>query len=148
MCVIIDANQLGDFAAPNTSQSSKDGMKRLHKWIRTTGGRVVYPQSGKYAEEIASNSNAMEVLTMYKNARRATVPRCQELDDAMKEFAKKDIKSNDVHILAAAKASHATLLCTKDRALMDDFKRLIRGGKIYPNSKKAQEKVLRESTCP
>ena len=147
MCVIIDANQLGNFAVPDTNQSSKDGMERLHKWILTRG-KVVYPQFGKYAEEIESNSKAAKVLKRYKRARRATVPHRQELDDAMKEFSKKDIKSNDAHILAVAKASHATLLCTKDRDLKDDFKRLIRGGKIYPNSKKAQEKLLRESTCP
>ena len=147
MCVIIDANQLGDFAAPNTNQSSKDGMKRLHKWIRTTGGRVVYPQFGKYAAEIASNSNAVEVLTRYKRARRVKAPRRQELDDAMKEFAKKDMKSNDAHILAAAKASRATLLCTKDRDLMDDFRDLIEDGKIYPNGKRAQRDVLRDHKC-
>ena len=147
MCVIIDANQLGDFVVLNTNQSSKDGMERLHKWILTRG-KVVYPQFGKYAEEIAGNSKAVGMLTRYKRANRATAPRRQELDDAMREFAKKDIKSNDVHILAAAKASHATLLCTKDHDLMDDFKRLIHNGKIYPNSERAQKRVLRESTCP
>ena len=147
MCVIIDANQFGDFAAPNTNQSSKDGMERLHKWILTRG-KVVYPEFGQYAEEIASNSKVVRVLKRYKRISRVTVPHRSELDNAIKEFKKKNIKSNDAHILAVAKASHATLLCTKDRDLMDDFRDFISDGKIYPNNARAQRRMLDKNTCP
>ena len=48
MCVIIDANQLGDLA---NRDIASPGMERLHEWIEKRG-KVVYLTSGQYADEI------------------------------------------------------------------------------------------------
>ena len=143
MCVIIDANQLGNFV--NTDIASS-GMGRLREWIEKRG-KIVYPTSGKYADEIHKHAKAKRKLKEYVRGGNAKIVDGKACENAAREFDSHGINSNDAHILGLAKVSHATLLCTKDHDLKGDFKRLIRGGKIYPSSKKAQEKMLRENTC-
>ena len=145
MCVvIIDTNQLHDFIKPD---NEKPGMARLRKWIEKKGRVFVYPSSGKYLREIDKYKKAKEKLKDYITRGKAIIVDKEACEKATREFKKRAIKSDDENMLGLAKATHATLLCTKDDDLIEDFKRLIPGGKIYPKTKKAQEDMFNNYKC-
>ena len=142
MCVIIDANQLGDFV-----NITSPGMTLLREWVENRG-KVVYSTSGKYAREIRRHDRARKKLEEYVRRGNAKIFDGETCENAAREFDNYDINSNDAHILGLAKVAGATLLCTDDRMLMRDFKEHISNGKVYPPRRADQEKVLRERTCP
>ena len=134
MCMIVDANQFGDFA---NRDIASPGMERLREWIEKRG-KVVYPTSGKYADEIRKHDKARNNLKEYIRTDRAKIVDRRACENTARKFSRRVAKSDDAHILALAVVADTNLLCTDNEGLKDDLKRLIRGGKIYPNSKKAQ----------
>ena len=56
-----------------------------------------------------------------------------------------DLKSKDIHILAVVKAGSVKLLCSKDRHLHKDFKRVIHG-KNYQGREHSH--LLTNNGCP
>ena len=154
MCVIIDTNKLGDFAKVEniTGDPVMDGLHRLRVWVKN-GGKIVYfkplPKTKEAARhrELQSNESARVVLMDLLRRGRAKLIDYSDCAQSAKKFAPK-IKSDDPHILALAEVSGASVLCTSDRALMDDFGKHIKGGKIYPSSERAQKQMLSQSICP
>ena len=149
MCVIIDANQLSDFIKTD----APPGIVRLREWVEKRG-KIVYPTSGQCADEIHSHGKAKRKLEEYVRRGKAKIVDKEACENAAREFENQVINSNDAHILGLAKVACVTVLCTKDNDLKGDFKRLIDGGKIYPdsetypNSERAQRRMLDRNTCP
>ena len=143
MCVIVDANQLGKFIKPN----APPGIVRLREWVERRG-KIIYPTSGQCADELHSHGEAKKKLAEYVKKGKAKVVDGQACEDAAREFEKQGINSNDAHILGLAKVARVTVLCTEDEDLKGDFKRLIDGGKIYPNNERAQRRMLDRKICP
>ena len=143
MCVIVDANQLGKFIKPN----APPGIVRLREWVESRG-KIIYPTSGQCADELHSHGEAKKKLAEYVKKGKAKVVDGQACEDAAREFEKQGINSDDAHILGLATVAGATMLCTEDRDLMDDFRNFISGGKIYPNNARDQRRMLDRNKCP
>ena len=146
MCIIVDANKLGEFLAnpPN------DDAVPLHQWLgrRNGAGMLVYSTGGKFKAEV--RGKAREKLRVYVQAGRAQlVPADEFSDDADKLRASGRLRSDDPHVLALARASGARLLYTADQNLIADFKDrdLIRSprGKVYSSAANAH--LLTSSAC-
>lgn len=144
MCLIVDANRLGVFLAdPATTDAAP-----IRRWIDRGHGRIVYSTGGTFAREITGRTR--DRLAVYVRAGRAQlVPADRFADDerALREDA--DLRSDDPHVLALARATGARVLYTGDAALMADFKnrKFIRprGGKVY--SRAANKRILTKAVC-
>lgn len=145
MCIIIDANRMGVFL----SELPNADVAPIHDWLMKKGGRIVYSTGGKFAKEISRR--ARERLTAYVRSGMAI-----RIDAEAQKFRRDesslapDIRSDDPHVLALARASGARLLYTDDAALMDDFKdrRFIDDprGKVYKYAKHAKT-LLTKKAC-
>ena len=108
---------------------------------------MVYSAYGDIGKELMG---VKEKLESFSQAGRATLIAPEEIKQELKKLKKlNQHKSNDVHILALAKASGARLLYTADKALMEDFKKkeIIDEprGKIY--SSENNKNLLTLSLC-
>lgn len=143
MCIIIDANKLGSFLADPPDEDSAPVRKWLDK-----GGILVYSTGSIFAEEV--RGRAKRTLTDYVRAGQAKViPKGQFMDDESSLSARRDLRSNDPHVLALARASGARLLYTGDNDLIADFKNKQfidkPRGKVYSGSANAD--LLTRSAC-
>ena len=143
MCIIIDANRMGIFLSepPNADAAP------IHDWLMKKGGRIIYSTGGKFAKEISRR--ARERLTAYVRSGMAIQVDAQKFRRDESSLAP-DVRSDDPHVLALARASGARLLYTDDAALMDDFtdKRFIDGprGKVYKYAAHAK-RLLTKKMC-
>ena len=143
MCIIIDTNKINNFLTDRFAPDAKP----IDKWISSKKGFMVYSASGKLGEELGF---AKTRLRDYSREGRAILINSSLIESEQKKLKKADKhRSNDVHILALAKASGARLLYTADVALMDDFKNgeIINNprGKIYSGAR--HKNLLRQNIC-
>ena len=144
MCIIVDANRLGTFLADPPDEDSRP----IHKWLKSGAGSIVYSTGGRFAQEI--QDRAKTKLADYRRAGRAKlIPASRFADDERDLEAHPDLRSDDPHVLALARAAGARLLYTADRNLISDFKdrRFIDGprGKVYSGAHNAG--LLTRSVC-
>lgn len=145
MCLIVDADRMGIFLeTPEHSDA-----KPIHAWLRRGVGRLVYSTGGKFDSELYRR--ARELLGSYRRAGRATlIPEDTFRDDADRLNEEAELRSNDAHVLALARASRARLLYTGDKSLQDDFRdpHIISNprGKIYSGAK--NRRLLNANACP
>ena len=146
MCIIVDANKLGEFLAnpPN------DDAAPIRQWLeRPNGaGTLVYSTGGKFAGELGHKARTK--LAVYAQAGKARlVPSHRFSEDAEGLRTSGRLLSDDPHILALARARGARLLYTGDQNLIADFKdsSLISDprGKVY--SSVANANLLTRSAC-
>ncbi len=91
-------------------------------------------------------SRARNRLHEYSKAGKAKfVPAARFADDERSLRADADLRSDDPHVLALARAARVRLLYTGDKDLMVDFKKFIDGGNIY--SRAANANLLTSSAC-
>ena len=145
MCLIVDASRLGDCLA----EPVKPDTEPILSWIRR-GGRLIYSTGGQYGSELDRSPQLKRKLRDWVQAGRAQlVPSDQFLDDERALASRRDLRSNDPHILALARHSGARVLYTGDGRLMEDFKNksLIDGprGRIYSGA--ANKRLLTARTC-
>ena len=145
MCVILDTNSVSDVLGREKSIPGSD----LFNWITKGGIKLV---AGKTLLEEMDRSR---FGNWYRNAFRTgnAVRISTKEDDRVEKECERlveqgNCKSNDQHIIALAHISGARLLYTKDKALISDFKELIKG-KVYPthesdNAKKARRRIHQE----
>lgn len=143
MCVIVDANRLGKFLAKENPEEAAP----IHRWL-ARGGRLVYSKGGKFAKEVGNKARA--ALAEYDRAGRARlVPAERFAADEEALRASGQLRSDDPHVLALARASGARVLYTADKKLMADFKdsAVISNprGKVYSTA--AHANLLTSSTC-
>ena len=139
MCMILDANMWSNFL------NKTEDMQPVHKWLRKHG-KIVYSDHKSYKKELDKAPKLKKFLEdCYQSgqAKRIGEKKVEKAINSLKE--NKNIKSNDIHILGLVEASKVKVLCTKDRDLHQDFKKII-GGNIYQN--KNHQKLLTKDTCP
>ena len=144
MCIIVDTNKLGTFLA----DPPDDDSRPIHKWLERRAGSIVYSTGGRFAKEIQGRVRTR--LAAYVRAGRAKlIPGSLFADDERDLEAHPDLRSDDPHVLALARAAGARLLYTADRNLISDFKdrRFIDGprGKVYSGAGNAG--LLTRSVC-
>ena len=144
MCIIVDTNKLGTFLA----DPPDDDSRPIHKWLERRAGSIVYSTGGRFAQEIQGRVRTR--LAAYVRAGRAKlIPGSLFADDERDLKVRTDLRSDDPHVLALARAAGARLLYTADRNLISDFKdrRFIDGprGKVYSGAGNAG--LLTRSVC-
>ena len=142
MCIIVDANRMGDFLADPPG----DDAAPIRRWLDTGRGSVVYSTAGKFAQEIGGR--ARQRLLRYSQAGMARlVPEERFIDD--QNTLQGQVRSDDPHVLALARVTGVRLLYTGDTALIADFKDKAflnkPRGKIY--SGVANANLLTKSAC-
>ena len=145
MCIIVDTNRLGAFLAEPADEDSRP----IRRWLDRGAGSIVYSTGGKFAQEIQGRAKAK--LADYVRAGRAKlIPESRFAADERILKARPELRSNDPHVLALAKAAGVRLLYTADRNLISDFKdkRFIDQprGKVYSGAHNAG--LLTGSVCP
>jgi len=146
MCIIVDANKLGEFLAAPTHEDAEP----IRRWLHRPGspGSLVYSTDGKFASELGNE--AKRKLADYARAGRARlVPGSRFAKDEAQLKASGTLRSNDPHVLALARTSGVRLLYTGDQALIADFKdrRFLRSprGRVYSGA--ANANLLTDKVC-
>ncbi|MDE0458888.1 MAG: hypothetical protein OXI15_16455 [Chromatiales bacterium] len=142
MCIIVDTSRMGDFLADPPG----DDAAPIRRWLDTGSGSVVYSTAGKFADEI--RGHARQRLLRYSQAGKAKfVPEDRFIDD--QNTLEGQIRSDDPHVLALARATGVRLLYTGDADLIADFKDKAfldkPRGKIYSGA--ANANLLTRSAC-
>ena len=141
MCMILDANMFGAFL-----QKTED-MKPIHEWLNQKNGRLLYSNYEKIRKEVDSNKRMKEFLLLRR--RRSSIVKLIEKDDVQRSIeeikGRHELKSDDIHVLGLAKASGTKLLCSQDKKLHKDFKKVVNGS-IYQN--KGHKSLLTYDACP
>lgn len=141
MSIIVDANCALEVLSPTPS----DDFQPVFETIMEKGGRLAYGGS-KLRKEYQALSTVWKFIVALDRAGKANAYPDAEIDALQQAFTSSGaLKSDDPHIIALAQVSGARLLCSRDKALHQDFlaKELIDKprGRIYQNSKHA--KLLR-----
>ena len=147
MCLIIDANKLGEFLKDPPTEDTRP----IHEWLypgrKRRGGVIVYSTVGKFRTEIPDA--ARRRLGELRQDGRAKFYNESEMEQGRKAVTEENMTSDDPHVLGLAMASGAEVLYTGDRDLMDDFRdRKVMGGlrgKIYSGAK--NRGLLRPNIC-
>ena len=144
MCIIVDANRLGNVLA----EPADEDAAPIREWLNRKGGSIFYSTDGKFANELGKKSKIQ--LQNYSRAGKAKLFSASKFEQDLRDLqAQGGLRSNDPHILALARASGARLLYTGDQNLIKDFKdgRFIDNprGKIYSGA--ANANLLTRSTC-
>ena len=116
VCLIIDADCVGLVFGSNRSAAGRD----LAKWLKNRGARLV--AGGQLREELKRDTRFQKwAEEAQKGGRFKKIP---GLDIAREEsrLPRDHCRSNDLHVIALARASGARILYSKDRKLQDDFK--------------------------
>ena len=137
MCMILDNNTWGDFL------KQKPDMEPIHNWLDKKNGKLVYSNHQGFKELSLTYQRSLQE---YKKAGKAKLVPGEKVEKEIRKIKKKHNieKSNDPHILGLAKAGNVKVLCTKDQALQEDFKTIIRGN-IYKN--KNHQHLLTSDLC-
>ena len=149
MCVIIDVTMYHHYLEKENKQ-----MKPLRNWIENGSGRIAYSSYEKFDRELKGkskgNSRMHTQMTAYRKSGLVKVIDKKNVASKVKELENKELKSDDVHILAIALAGNIRLLTTKDGDLQQDFRKFIgKGrlrGKVYQYSNHTH--LLTQDRCP
>ncbi len=146
MCIIIDTDRMHRFF----HEPLVEDAIPIHTWLQR-GGAVAYCTVGKYKQELEKfdNKGRSKLLELQRNG-KAFLVNDQTVIAEKESLEKTDACiSNDIHILALARASGARLLYTGDNALKRDFKNkeIIDSprGKIYSGA--ANKTLLKPNSC-
>ena len=146
MCVVLDSNKIGDFL------NHKPNMVPIHNWLKTQNGKLVYSDHPQIETEIKKHAKMPVFLKERKRTGQAKQIPSRLVNQEIAEIKQKvkkqgyKLKSNDIHIVALAKASGSKLLCSEDQKLHKDFQKLIDNGSIYQY--KSHKKLLKANMCP
>ncbi len=145
MCIIVDANRLGDFLSDPVSEDAAP----IRRWLARGRGQLVYSNGGAFAREIGRTARSR--LFNYSRAGKAMlVPADRFAADERALRRRPGLRSDDSHVLALARATGVRLLWTGDQDLIADFKNrefIDRPrGKVYSGA--ANTGLLARSVCP
>ena len=142
VCLIIDANVVHQVLLRQDDADFRDVSARLFGADKATAS-VVY--GGRLLVEYQTSEQVMRVLRLLDQAGRARAIPSDQVDEETRRVSKSELcVSNDPHIIALARVSKVRLLCSRDRALHNDFtnKRLLDSprGKVY--QKRSHKRLL------
>lgn len=113
MCLIVDANMFGDFFK---SVEFRDAAN----WVTNGPGKVVYGGS-KYKQELARSERTLRALSeLNKQGKVVKLPDTSVDARQATVEARRDLHSDDPHIIAIVIESGCKILCTLDRNLQRD----------------------------
>ena len=142
MCIVIDTNKLGEFFDTPASKNAAP----IHKWL-SGRGLLVFGVGGCFGEIGPGLRRRLRDLVQAGRAR--PVPAAKLDEDVRALQGTGQLRSNDPHILALARASGARVLYTADRDLIVDFKNphLVGHprGKVYSGA--ANARLLAGASC-
>jgi predicted nucleic acid-binding protein len=145
MCIIIDTNQLSNCFGDKPTKAARPVMQ----WVRKRSGCIVY--GGKQQiEEIKKVRAAVVRLAELKIDGLAIEIDKSKIAEEAKKIRNLPRASNDLHILALARASGAKLLFSMDKKLGQDFKnrKLVKvRGSVY-QGREEHRNLLKPSACP
>ena len=133
MCArfIVDRNALF-VVMPKKPRRERDSG--FLEWYKNKHGLLCYAEETNAEEETRAkertyaeeNEDQMEMLREYKRLGRAHVAAEQQMREARTRLDMSDFKigSDDRYVLALSLATEATILCTRDRLLKEDFRKL------------------------
>ena len=138
MCMIVDANVLGMFLL----QPKNKDIEPIYDWLQRGWGSIVYSTGGQFQTDIdARNRQRLAGLVRAGRARLIARDRVRPYET---EF--ENIRFDDPHVLALARAAGVRLLYTRDNRLRRDFRdNKIIGGAIYRDRRDAS--LLTEAAC-
>ena len=117
MCIIVDANRLGDFLA----DPAKPDAAPVRKWLDRGAGRIVYSTGGAFAREIGRR-HRVRLQSWVQAGRASVIPASRFADDERRLGVLGSLRSDDPHVLALAREADVRLLYTNDPDLIADFK--------------------------
>lgn len=139
MCVILDANGLGQYKDPSNTQ-----MQPVRDWLRRSG-KIVYSDTDKVREEWTKGGghNLRRELQRRNRLKLVSIQEVRQKENELKG----QIESDDEHIIALAMVANVKVLVSNDKKLHQDFKnRNLVGGKIYQTAR--HKHLLTRDTCP
>lgn len=144
--MIVDANTLAEFLA----DPIKDDAAPIHDWMERGWGSLIYSTGGQYGTELDRSPNLKRKLEAYARQGRARLIPAEAFERDERVLARRrDLRSDDPHVLALARASGARLLYTGDNELIADFKNkaLIDDprGRVYSGA--SHRRLLTQSVC-
>ena len=136
--MIVDANVLGMFLL----QPRNEDIAPIYGWLQSGWGSIVYSTGGQFQREIDDrNRERLAGLVRAGRARQVLWDRVQPYETQFE-----NIRSDDPHILALARAEGVRLLYTRDNRLRRDFTDGdILGGSIYRDQRDAN--LLTQDAC-
>lgn len=148
MCTrfIVDYNVIFLVMREKSSSDSSERDQNFLEWYSSGHGVLCYGEE-LYAIE---NLHQMNILAAYKESGKAILATTGQINMAKSKLnqAGYEIKSLDRHMLAISLVTEATVLCTRDKKLQDDFQNLNLDGKsrkVYPVSPQGQSSKKEES---
>lgn len=126
MCIIIDANALGDVF--NSNSQLHDEFKAVRDWILNGKGKVVYGGS-KYRNELR-RTKYFKLIGQLKRARKAVVVDKEKVnaEQARIEALLTHPDFDDPHLIAIVCVSRCKLICSKDKRAY----RFLKDKQFYP----------------
>ena len=141
MCIILDANCFHKYLDPD----DKD-MRPVRTWLKKENAKIAHSSTEKLKSELEHSSRMVNEFIALRRENKLKVISSEEVDNKENELndPKKEIKSNDLHILALALAGNVKVLVSLDENLGKDFKKVCRGS-IYKNY--GHKHLLDECKC-
>ena len=148
MCIIVDANVAH---AMFSADSGTETGRIVRDWVMRGSNRLVF--GGRNATELFQAASAKRwILQAWRSGRARQISN----PDIEREVALlrgvPNVTSNDLHILALARASGARLLFSDDNALIHDFKNasIIAAprGKVFRKPAHRRTLLSGDTCCP
>lgn len=148
MCVVMDANQAANFCSQNQPH-----LTQLMAWINR-GGKIAV--GGKLEVELFRIHAMRNLIGEWSKSGRLRRVSKEIIEKKELELKGKCI-SNDVHVIALAIISKASIVVTEDKELISDIgnKKIMKYNcRVYkkneksPNNIGVHKKMLRSSDCP
>jgi len=117
---------------------------QIRKWISRGHGIIVYSVGqDRYASELRKYSDVFELITGFAQRGRAQQIPAPELATSARSIPSRPIrKSNDLHVLALAKVTKATVLFSCDGDLRRDFANVEVLGKVGNRDRRSVPHLL------
>ena len=140
MCIILDANRLGEF----NGEPPDEDMKPVRRWVDKRNGKIAYADTEKFRDEW-DRGGGYQLRRELQRRDKLKLISNQDVEQKMREF-EGEIASNDAHIIALALVADVKVLVSGDKVLISDFKARVRQGKVY--TRKTHAHLLKKDTCP
>ena len=139
MCIILDANCIGDF-----NNSANEDMKPVRQCLESRNGKIVYSDTEKFRSEWNAGGG-YQLRRQLQRRNKLKLVSIQDVEEKENELSG-EIASDDEHIIALAVIAQVKVLVSNDKKLIRDFKDHITQGKVYQT--KGHKRLLRKDTCP
>ena len=139
MCVILDANCIGNF-----NDSANEDMKPVRQWLERKNSKIVYSDTEKFRREW-DKGGGYRLRRELQRRNKLKLVSVQDVEERENELSGR-VVSDDEHIIALALTAQAKVLVSSDRRLIRDFKDHVTQGRVYQT--KGHKRLLKNDLCP